>query len=98
MDQLEIQKFIEAKEIGRRSGDIIAGASGLNSLSDYKLGKEPGRQRIRSNSETSSQEKCSWCRKAVHGARAFKNKFDTCNKKGTTGRSAGKGMGKEATT
>ena len=54
----EIQKFVEAKEIGRRSGAIIAGASGLNRLSDYKRGKDPGRQRIRSSSETSSHEKC----------------------------------------
>ena len=89
----EIQKFVEAKEIGRRSGAIIAGASGLNRLSDYKGGKEPGRQRIRSNSETSSHEKCGWCGKAGHGARAsreireqkckaFKVKCDICTKIG----------------
>ena len=89
----EIQKFVEAKEIGRRSGAIIAGASGLNRLSDYKRGKDPGRQRIRSSSETSSHEKCGWCGKAGHGARAsrevreqkckaYKNKCDNCTKIG----------------
>ena len=90
----EIQKFIEAKEIGRRSGALIAGTSGLNRISsDYKNGKIGKRLRIRSNSESSSHEKCGWCGKAGHGARAsleireqkcksFKTKCDNCSKVG----------------
>ena len=88
----EIQKFIEAKEIGRRSGALIANTAGLNRMgSDYK--KDKFRERIRSSSESSSHEKCGWCGKAGHGARAsreireqkcksFKNKCNTCSKVG----------------
>ena len=70
LDLAAIQKFIEAKETGRRSGALIAGSGGLNRVSDYRAGK--GRDRIRSSSAPPSAEKCLWCAKPGHGARATK--------------------------
>ena len=53
----EFQKFIEAKEIGLRSGAIIAGSPGLNRVSsDYQKIKDTW-SRIRFNSDTPSHEK-----------------------------------------
>ena len=83
----EIQKFIEAKETGRRSGALIAGTGGLNRVSEYK---HQQRDRLRSSSQPPSLEKCNWCARPGHGARAsreireqkckaFKAKCETCS-------------------
>ena len=88
LDLPSIQKFIEAKETGRRSGALIAGTGGLNRVSDYK--NQKGRERIRSSSQPPSTEKCSWCARPGHGARApreireqkckaFKAKCENCS-------------------
>ena len=50
---------------------MIANTAGLNRMgSDYKKDKFNPRVRLRSNSESSSHEKCGWCGKVGHGARA----------------------------
>ena len=48
LDLATIQKFVEAKETGRRSVAMIAGSRGLNRVSDYK--SQNNRNRTRSNS------------------------------------------------
>ena len=88
LDLAAIQKFIEAKETGRRSGALIAGTGGLNRVSDYK--SQQGRDRVRSSSQPPSTEKCHWCARPGHGARgskeireqkckAFKAKCENCS-------------------
>ena len=69
LDLASIQKFIEARETGRRSGALIASTGGLNRVSGYKSNQ---RERIRSSSQPPSVEKCHWCAKPGHGARASK--------------------------
>ena len=91
LDLATIQKFVEAKETGRRSGAIIAGTGGLNRVSDYKNLNQ--RSRLRSNSQPADLRKCGWCGKPGHGAnssaeirekkcQAFKAKCEKCGKIG----------------
>ena len=69
LDVATIQKFMEAKETGRRSGAMIAGSGGLNRVSDYR--SQNHRNRTRSNSQPADLRKCGWCGKVGHGAKAY---------------------------
>ena len=68
MDLSTTQKLVEAKETGKRSGNLIAGGGGINRLSD----RPGGRGRIRSTSEPPDDSKCAWCNQTGHGRRASK--------------------------
>ena len=62
-------KFIEAKESGKRSSNILTSAGGLN-----KIAVQGQKKNIRENSERFiSDKKCGWCGLTGHGARAPTN-------------------------
>jgi hypothetical protein len=68
MDLDTTLKLVEAKETGKRSGNLIAAAGGgINRLGDRQCGAG-GRKR--STSEPPDDGKCSWCNLSGHGRRA----------------------------
>ena len=65
MDLDSTLKLVEAKETGKRSGNLIAAAGGnINRLADRSGGRR------RSISEPPDDSKCLWCNLTGHGRRA----------------------------
>ena len=64
-------KFIEAKESGKRSSNILSSAGGLNKIGAAKYQKKNVSEVV--NGAVSDNKKCGWCGQTGHGARASTN-------------------------
>ena len=97
LDLNSITKFIEAKETGKRSTNLISSAAGLNRISDYISGRR--RSNTMPNippvgeSVTDLEGNCGWCGATGHGRRspkevrqkqckAYKSSCNKCHKVG----------------
>ena len=88
MDLDTTQKLVEAKETGKRSGNLIAGGGAINRLSDYNKGKG-GRRR--STSEPPDDRKCLWCNSSGHGKKpSLETRKTSCKAFGSTCSKCGK--------
>ena len=69
-------KFVEAKEAGKRSSNLLSSAGGLNKMSEFKRNKLE--QKI-PPAHTNDTRKCGWCGQTGHGGRASKEvRQDKC--------------------
>ena len=76
LDLAKTLKFVEAKEAGKHSSNLLSSAVGLNKMSEFK--KNKFEQKI-SPPHASDSRKCGWCGQAGHGSRASKEvRQDKC--------------------
>ena len=69
LDLAKTLKFVEAKEAGKRSSNLLTTAGGLNKMSEFQKAKfENKKQNLKP--VIPDNNKCGWCGQAGHGGRA----------------------------
>ena len=87
LDLARTLKFVEAKEAGKRSSNLLSSAGGLNKMSDFQKTKIEKKTSFKPAVDT---RKCGWCGQSGHGGRAsnqvrqekckaFKNNCEVCS-------------------
>ena len=68
LDLSKTLKFVEAKEAGKRSSNLLTTAGGLNKMSEFQ--KKKFDNKFTNRTPATDQGKCGWCGLAGHGGRA----------------------------
>ena len=77
LDLATTLKFVEAKEAGKRSSNLLSSAGGLNKMSEFQKRKYD--QKTKADADCPDQRKCGWCGQTGHGARASRQiRKDKC--------------------
>ena len=69
LDLTSTVKYIEAKESGKRSSNILSSSGGINKIVAAKLHRAPGSENV-DKTAVSDNRKCGWCGQQGHGGRA----------------------------
>ena len=68
LDLAKSLKFVEAKEAGKRSSNLLTTAGGLNKMSEFQKKKFEDKKVFADRAATDNR-KCGWCGQAGHGGR-----------------------------
>ena len=66
LDLTQTLKFLEAKEAGRRSSNLLTEAAGLHKMSEFQKQKLQTKVEMKSDG-LSDNKKCGWCGQIGHG-------------------------------
>ena len=69
LDLAKTLKFVEAKEAGKRSSNLLTTAGGLNKMSEFQKQKFDNKVQ-QDKPPISDNRKCGWCGQTGHGGRA----------------------------
>ena len=69
LDLARTLKFVEAKEAGKRSSNLLTSAGGLNKISEFQRKKFEEKAKG-AKADTTDHRKCGWCGQTGHGGRA----------------------------
>ena len=94
LDLATTLKFVEAKEAGKRSSNLLTTAGGLNKMSEFQ--KKKFDNKVNDRFHAADNRKCGWCGLTGHGGRAsagvrkekckaFKHSCETCSAVGHFG-------------
>ena len=68
LDLATTLKFVEAKEAGKRSSNLLTTAGGLNKMSEFQ--KKKFDNKVNDRIHAADNRKCGWCGLTGHGGRA----------------------------